>query len=289
MAVEALSRNHDVTIFHRGVSPATVLDGADFIHGDRDQDLAGLAAGSWDATIDVCGYRPHQIDLLADTLDGRGGQHTFISTVSVYADDIAPGGDESSPLVSLDALAGLDPVTCDITGATYGPLKVMAEQRVHARYDDPLVIRPTYIIGPYDHTMRFPTWVERIAHGGVVDIPAASHVAVQYIDAADQARFVIDQLEAAVTGTFTTAAPPIPFIQMLNTLADTIGGPSLRLQPVEASLADAESGRFLLWTGPEPEGVLQMSTAAAVSRGLTIRPLAQTARATLEWLNSRDA
>ena len=283
---EALSRGHEVPIFHRGLSSSTGLDGAHSILGDRDIDLSGLSDGEWDATIDVCAYRPHQIDLLADALDGRGGRHTFISTVSVYADDIAPGGDESSRLVALDALEGLDSATCEITGATYGPLKVLAEQRVDARYSDPLIIRPTYVIGPFDHTMRFPTWVQRVAAGGVVEIPEASDVAFQYVDAADQARFIVDQVEQGTAGAFTTAAPPIPFAQMLDTLAETLGGPNLQLHPVDATLDDAESGRFPLWSGPQSEAVLQMDSGAAVSRGLTFRPLAESGRATLDWLNS---
>ena len=287
IAVEALSRGHHVTVLHRGVSTASGLDGAVVVTGDRDSDLSALASGEWDATVDVCGYRPHQVDLVADALGGRGGIHTFISTVSVYADDIAPGGDESSRFADLDVLSGLDVATCEITGETYGPLKVLAEQRVHARYNEALIIRPTYVIGPRDYTMRFPTWVQRCADGGVVEVPLPSDVAFQYIDAADQAQFIVDQLERRTSGTFNTAAPSVPFEQMIATLAAVVGGPDLELRWVEATDADAESGRFPLWSGSRSEAVLQIDASAAVALGLTCRPLAESARETLDWLISR--
>jgi len=289
VASEAMSRGHHVTVFHRGVAPASGLDGAVVIKGDRDSDLSALESGEWDATVDVCAYRPHQVDLVADALGGRGGHHAFISTVSVYAGDIAPSGDETSRFVDLDALSGLDLATCEITDAAYGPLKVLAEQRVHARYTDPLIIRPTYVLGPRDYTMRFPTWIQRIADGGVVEVPLPSDVAFQYIDVADQAQFIVDLLERRTSGIFNTAAPSITFEQMINTVAAVVGGPDLELRWVDGADSDAESGRYPLWSGTRSETVLQIDASAAFALGLTCRPLAETARETLDWLNSQPS
>ena len=287
IAAEALARGHEVTVFHRGTNPADGLDGALVIHGDRDTDLSGLAAGEWDATVDVCAYRPGQVDSLAAALGTRGGRHVFISTVSVYAEDIAPNCDESARLVSLDALSGLDTDTCDITNEAYGPLKVLCEQRIGALHPDALVIRPTYVVGPRDHTMRFPAWVERIAAGGVVDAPEPRDNALQYIDARDQGTFVVDLLEQGVSGTFHTAAPPTTFGEMIDTLAAAVGGPDLEIRWVQPPPADAESGKYPLWSGLLSDSVLQMDPGAALGAGLSHRPLAQTATDTLAWLGAR--
>ncbi len=92
---EALLRGHAVTVFHRGVTAEDTLAGATHLHGDRDGDLAELAAGRWDATVDFCAYRPEQVHALASALAGRGGRHLLVSTVSVYAPPAGPGLTES--------------------------------------------------------------------------------------------------------------------------------------------------------------------------------------------------
>jgi len=284
IAVAALGRGHQVTTFHRGVSEPGGIPGADSVLGDRDLDLSGLGSGEWDATVDVTAYRPGQVDSLADALGGRGGRHALISTVSVYAADIAPGGDESSPLTSLAPLEGLDPATCPIDDATYGPLKVLCEARAGERHGDLLVIRPTYVVGPRDVTMRFPTWVRRLADGGAVEVPLPRESSMQHIDARDQAEFVVDLLERGVTGTFTSASPPTTFGAMVDDVAAAVGAADLELRWVTPDPALAEAGAFPLWAGPEPAGQLQLDPAAALAQGLSPRSLRATARDTLAWL-----
>ncbi len=172
MAEVAVSRGHDVTLFHRGKTGADLFPGCEHILGDRDHDLARLADGVWDATIDACAYVPRQVTELLDALGDRAGLFTFVSTVSVYAEPFPTNGDESSPLATLD-----DPTTEVVTGETYGGLKVLCEEVVTGRLgENALVIRPTYVVGPYDHTRRFTYWVERIADGGEVLAPAPPDV-----------------------------------------------------------------------------------------------------------------
>jgi 2'-hydroxyisoflavone reductase len=120
----ALERGHDVTLFHRGGSDDP-FGAADHRHGNRDGDLAALAEGRWDATIDVCGYVPRQVRVLGDALggvDGRAGRYLFVSSVSAYADPDAPGMTENAPLAVL-----ADPDTEEVTAQTYGGLKALCE------------------------------------------------------------------------------------------------------------------------------------------------------------------
>jgi 2'-hydroxyisoflavone reductase len=288
IAREALSRGHDVTIFHRGTTAPVGLEGATFIIGDRDEDDSVLAEGQWDATVDVCAYRPHQVDRLFDALAARGGQQVYISTVSVYEQNIPAGSDESAELASLAPLEGLDPAACDITGETYGPLKVMCENRVQELYTSPIIIRPTYVVGPDDYTMRFPTWVQRIAAGGVVQAPEPRDNAMQYVDARDQAAFVITLLEQGTVGTFHTPAPAITFEEMLVTIVDTVGPQGTTLDWVTPSDADSlQPLDFPLWAGTEAVGMMAMDSSAAINAGLSFRPLAATVSDTLEWLSNR--
>src|SRR3954469_8054092 len=114
IAEMAIARGHEVTVFHRGRTNADAVPEAEHIFGDRDQDLEQLAGRQWDATIDACAYVPRQVHQLAGALDGRGGRHVFISTVSVYAEPAPPNIDEDAELATLD-----DPTTEDVTGETY--------------------------------------------------------------------------------------------------------------------------------------------------------------------------
>lgn len=287
---EAARRGHQVDVFHRGSTPLGGLAGVSEIIGDRDSDTTGLASGSWDATVDVCAYRPHQVHELAAALGGRGGHHTFISTVSYYADDIAAGQDESAPAKDTSVLDGLDLKTCPIDAKTYGALKVLCEEAARDAYSSLLMIRPTYVFGPDDYTMRYPKWVERIAAGGRVECPDSDGVPIQYIDARDQAIFTVDQIEKQANDTFHCVAPngSFSFKDMLEQTASAFAPAGTELvyldyeQSKERAAAD-----FPLWGGRENVGTRQMSPARALAAGMPIRPFAETARDTLHWLKNK--
>lgn len=292
IAREALARGHEVTIFHRGKTVPVGLEGAQFLSGDRDADTSALTGGEdaqagWDATIDVCAYRPQQVDRLFAALGPRGGRHVFISTVSVYDPAIPSGCDESAPLADTSVLDDLDTETCDITGETYGALKVLCERQVCEHYENPLIIRPTYVIGPDDYTMRFPAWVERIAAGGVVQAPLPRENPFQYVDARDQAKFIVSLLEAGTTGTFHTPAPTVTFEEMLQSIAAAVGAADTNVEFDWVSATEEDAARFPLWGGNEPVGMMAMDSTAAVSAGLKFRPLAESARDTYVWLQHR--
>ena len=47
------------------------------------------------------------------------------------------------------------------------------------------MVRPTFVIGSFDATLRFPYWVERVRRGGVVAVPGPRDTFLQWIDARD--------------------------------------------------------------------------------------------------------
>lgn len=285
---EAARRGHQVEVFHRGSTPLGGL-GVGEIIGDRDLDTSGLATGSWDATVDVCAYRPHQVEELAAVLGERGGHHTFVSTVSYYADSIPDHSDESAAAKETSVLAGMDPRTCPIDGETYGALKVLCEEAVRAHHSSLLMIRPTYVIGPDDYTMRYPKWVERIAAGGVIPAPNVEGVPLQYIDARDQAAFVVDQIERQATDTFHCVGPRADFTfnEMLEQTASAIAPTGTRFSFLSYEESLARSEEFPLWNGRENPGPMRMNPDAALQAGMKIRSLSQTASDTLHWLNTK--
>ena len=97
------------------------------LHGDRDGGLQVLERRYWDAAIDTCGYVPRIVRQSAELLAPAVEHYTFVSTLSVYADARQDGITEAYPLGRL-----ADESVEEITGETYGPLKVLCEQRCRA-------------------------------------------------------------------------------------------------------------------------------------------------------------
>lgn len=63
-----------------------------------------------------------------------------------------------------------------------------------------LIVRPGMIVGPNDPTDRFTYWVARAAEGGVMPAIGAPDAPMQYIDARDLAAWMLDALEASLSG-----------------------------------------------------------------------------------------
>jgi 2'-hydroxyisoflavone reductase len=284
----ALERGHRVTLLHRGTAAGDPFPNARHLHADRDGDLGDLAsAGPWDATVDVCAYLPRQVEHLAAALGGRGGQHLYVSTVSVYAPPDGPGLTEDGPLLP-PAPPDVDTVTND----TYGPLKVACELAARAAYgDDLLVVRPTYVVGPDDYTWRFPWWVWRIGQGGEVLCPGPPDAPAQVIDVRDQATFVVDLLEKGAGGTYHTVSPAPPF-----SFGDLLESVAREVAPAGTTLTWVDEDRLLgaglpepalpLWHWGEPEiWTSAADPSRAEAAGLSVRPLAETVRDTRAWVD----
>jgi 2'-hydroxyisoflavone reductase len=287
LVAAAVGAGHDVTVLHRGVSCAGA-PGARHLHADRDGDLGVLAGQEWDATVDVCAYWPDQVRSLAAALGDRGGRHVLISTVSVYDDPSEPGLAEDAPLL---APLGLDGERPPITGETYGRLKVGCEHVAEQRHAGQLlVVRPTYVVGPFDPTARFPYWVHRLSAGGTVLCPGSPQAPMQSIDARDLAAFTLGLLASGEEGTFHALAPEPPhsFADMLEAVRAAVAPEGTQLVWIGSQWL-AERGitpaMLPLWGGTDdPAFALAMDPARAVAEGLRARPLGDTAEDTSAWL-----
>jgi 2'-hydroxyisoflavone reductase len=174
-----------------------------------------------------------------------------------------------------------------VTNETYGPLKVTCEQACLQAYGQAAVtlVRPTYVVGPYDTSGRYPWWVIRAAGGGRMVAPEPRDAPMQLVDARDQGEWIVRLAEQRRAGAFTSAQPGITYEQMLR---DTLSGTGSDAELVWIDAAwlkehDVDGLALPLWTEGTPEYSLALSTAAAEAAGLASRPLADTARDTLAW------
>ena len=286
----ALAAGHDVTLLHRGRTGADLFPAAEHVLADRDGDLTELPGRSWDATVDVCGYLPGQVTRLAEALAGRGGHHVFVSSVSAYAEPAAGGANEAT----LDLLELDDPTVQEVTNDTYGGLKVACERAAAQAYGDALsIVRPTYVVGPWDPTGRFPWWVLRIARGGEVLAPGPYDAPLQVIDARDHANWVLRLAERRVGGAFhaVSPAPPFGMGDVLEATASAIAPPGTTLTWVDPTwlVKQGLNGMSLpLWTEGTAEWVMALDPGVAYATGLQPRPLEDTVRDTAAWSRGRD-
>ncbi|HEX9066314.1 MAG TPA: NAD-dependent epimerase/dehydratase family protein, partial [Streptosporangiaceae bacterium] len=293
----ALDAGHDVTLFHRGQSGADLFPQATHLNGDRNGDLADsgglgpLAGGRWDATIDVSAYFPHQVRSLAQALGGgggRGGRYVYISSTSAYATPVATRNfSENSRLAELPA--GQAESAQEITDENYGGLKVACERLAAELYgsDGVRIVRPTYVVGPFDHSYRFTWWVERIARGGEVLAPGPADGPIQVIDARDMGRFIVGLADGDAGSTQSgngvfhavSPAPPYGFGDLFEDIASAVApaGTTLTWVDPEFLLKRGEdAGTLPLWPGGDPESDINAADpAAAYAAGLTPRPVRQ--------------
>ena len=287
IAWSAWHHGHDVNVFNRGVTPNDLPEAITRLTGDRDRDLSALGGLSFDVTIDATAYRPSEVERLARALDGRGGHYVQISSVSAYRDPSAPGATEA--MLALED----DPkdLEAPISAHTYGPLKAASERAGWSSFgEESTMVRPTYVIGSHDATLRFPYWVERVRRGGVVAVPGPRDTYFQWIDARDLANFVVGVAEDRVPGVFHTTGPSVGqgFLETIEQIAAQIAprGTTLREISVE-DVADSGLGqKFPLWT-PDRENVMALDSSLALEHGLDLRPLDDSVEDVVSWWGER--
>jgi 2'-hydroxyisoflavone reductase len=303
----AIARGHRVTLFNRGRTRPGLFKGkvAEELIGDLNSDTSALKGKTFDVVIDNPTTLPLWVKNVATYLSGHVGQYIFISTTSVYADESAIGIDENSPTAQMPA--GLDPYRPDIRNDQqlaassnpdhYGAFKARAEVEVQTQYKDRwTVIRPCLIVGPLDRTDRFTWWPARIDKGGEVLGPDKPDDPCQFIDSRDLAEWTIRVAEQKTLGTYNALGPdkPLTIAEMLyGVKAVTSAGAEFTWVPWE--FLQQQRVRpwrdMTVWQPPygSTAGYQRRSGAKAVANGLTFRPVAVTAKDTLDWHNTRTA
>jgi len=281
----AWHQGHEVTVLNRGVTPNDLPEKIERLVGDRQGDLSSLANRNFDATIDAIAYRPSDVERLANALEDRGGHYIQISSISAYEEPPFDGATESE--VTLWGDDKSDP-EAPITDETYGPLKA-ASERAGLRYfgAGATMVRPTYVIGAFDATLRFPYWVERVRRGGVVAVPGPRDINMQYVDARDLANFVVRVADESLQGAFHVAGPQPGdhFFNMVDQIASHVAPEGTTLREVSADNVSALNldDKFPLWSGAKSETVLAMDSALAQANGLDFRPLTDSVDDVVSW------
>ena len=257
--------------------------------------MSALKGRTFDVVIDNPTTLPAWVRNAAQYLKGNTRHYIYISTLSVYSDTSRPGQDETAATTPMPA--DLDPYTLDRANASkyYGALKTFSEQEVARQYPGiHAIIRPTLIVGPLDRTDRFTYWPYRIDRGGEVLAPGAPTDPVQFIDSRDLAEWTIRMAEQRTVGTYNALGPatPLTISEMLYGIkAVTTAGAQFTWVPADF-LQDQKVRPWrdmTVWVNPtgRSAGFSRFTNTRAVTAGLTFRPLAVTAKDTLDWNRTR--
>ena len=290
----ALSRGHKVTTFNRGKThPGELPNEVEQFVGDRNGKLDALKGRPWDVVIDNPTTLPAWVRDAAQVLQSNVERYVFISTISVYG-EVKTGPDENAPTEKYE---GADPYkeTLEAMKAggykTYGPLKALSEKEAEKWFPGKtLIIRPGLIVGPRDETDRFTYWPVRIDRAGEVLAPGSPDDPVQFIDARDLAEWTIRMAENRETGIYNATGPakPLGISGMLDGIKAALKSNATFTWVADHFLTQQKVEPWSdmpVWTGKD-SGLALAKIDRALNKGLTFRPLAETARDTLAWFKS---
>ena len=283
IATQACDVGHEVTCAARGLS-GPVASGARFARIDRDAPggLEPLSREAFDAVVDVSRH-PGQVRRAVAALKRPNVHWSFVSTVSVYADNRTPGQRaDTAPLRPPTA-----PEVEESSDETYGAAKVACEQAVG---EDAFICRAGLIVGPEDPTGRFTYWPARLARGGDVLAPGTPDDPDQFIDVRDLAQWIVHAAEAGLTGIYNGIGPTRTRGTWLAECAAAVGSSCTFTWVDRAFLEQHDVRRWAgprslpLWLPlPDYAGFATRDTTPAREAGLTARAVTETVRDTLDW------
>jgi 2'-hydroxyisoflavone reductase len=164
-----LSDDFDITLFNRGKSNSDLYPTINKIQGDRDtSDINLIFKEKWDFIIDLSCFFPDSLSHIVSHLDKSVKRYIFISTCSVYDNDLDKSilRNENSPTLNCNAYE-----RTDTSVSTYGKRKAECERiliQSNLRYS---IFRPALVYGQYDSTDRFYYWLYQIKKGNQLLIP----------------------------------------------------------------------------------------------------------------------
>ncbi|WP_431071803.1 NAD-dependent epimerase/dehydratase family protein [Microbacterium phyllosphaerae] len=260
----------------RGGRPSP--EGASLVLADRDDPAAydAVSGRDWDHVIDISSNAAH-VEAAVAALGERAARWTYVSSMSVYSDDVTVGADETAPVH-----APAEPSD----EYEYAAQKVAAENAVRALGERALIVRPGLIVGEGDPSDRFGYWAAAFlrAVDGPVLLPSAEGRSAQVIDVDDLSEFVAT---THATGVINAIGDRHPLAEVLATVRRSAahGGDTVTADDewlVANGVGYWAGERSLpLWLPAEMTGFMTRTNARYHAAGGTLRPLDETVAAVI--------
>lgn len=211
---ELIDHGYHVTTVNRGnhEDPFVENDRVRHVEGDRNDRRALETArdmGPSDVVVDCIALAPQQVATATDVF-AEAGAYVSVSSIGAYSRLDLPRREDETPLEAFrsehavddpasmehpDWTSPLDPG--DFAG--YGPRKAECDRVCFAAAADganAMVVRPTFVFGPYDYTRRFDYWIDRVASYDRVLVPGDGDNVVHHVyveDVASALRIVAEE------------------------------------------------------------------------------------------------
>lgn len=287
----ALAEGHNVTLFNRGITNPQLFLEVPKLRGMRSRDtkqqnLAALANGRWDAVVDVWPSEPSLASTAAKVLHTRTDHYLYVSSIAAY--DLA---NYARARTTEDAT--LRAYTGDET--QYGPGKAESERRLQEIVGKRLtIVRPGPIEGAGNDCTGgglLLTWLTRAQSGSHHIGPGNGSDPIQFVDVKDVGQFLVKAIDEQIFGTFNLVETFRTFREHVdcckaathsNTEFVWIPRDFLEANGLPPSGENGKPDYFRGWR-PDParKGLFEMSNAKALSVGWRARPFSGTALDTL--------
>jgi 2'-hydroxyisoflavone reductase len=160
---------YELTLFNRQRTKPELFPELNRIKGDRETDDINLLLGEyWDVIIDLSCYYPDSLTNILAVLEGKFNQYILISTCSVYDNE---NNLEILKTEEAAVKACSSEQRIDRTDHSYGNRKAECERILLASAVNSVLLRPSIVYGPYDHTDRFYYWLYQVKHSNKLLLP----------------------------------------------------------------------------------------------------------------------
>jgi 2'-hydroxyisoflavone reductase len=288
----ALDRGHTITLFNRGRTNPHLFPNVEKLIGDRNGDLKALEGREWDVVIDNSATDPKWVELTASLLQKSVKRYLFVSTRSVYSDTSIVPMTAAAPVFTRE-----NTTVREGQNLPYGLAKAESEKLTRKYFPTgALIVRPSLIVGPGDLTDRFTYWPVRIERGGEILAPGDGSDRVQVIDVRDLCEWMIRLCENGITGTYNGLGPKngYSFAELLHGIkAVTTSDATLIWVDTDfLTQHDVRGYREMpVWqpSRGRTAGFGRFDITPEIALGLTFRPLAVTAKGTLDYYHAQPA
>ena len=212
-----------------------------FDRTDEDELRSALDSVRPDVLLDLACYRPDEVSVVARNFSGE--RYVFVSTGAVYPNlDGKPAREED--FVSLE---GEPPESLDYADGKRWCETVLARTR-----DFPwTVVRPPAVFGPADHTLRIAAYIQRVADGGPLLVPAESYerqAGLAWVkDIGFACALACDTRKDTTHKAYNAAFAGVSVRDLIEGIASALGVPA-RLHPIPFAELPADASPY----GPDP-------------------------------------
>ncbi|NNE67602.1 MAG: NAD-dependent epimerase/dehydratase family protein [Pyrinomonadaceae bacterium] len=282
----ALKRDHNVTLFNRGITNPGLLPELPLIKGDREKGIGAyepLKSMNWDVVIDVWPEKAGLVDDATKALQMNAKHYIFVSSIAVYRDFQEVGLNENSQVV--------EPRT-NRSEWGYAEEKLSSERIVAKRFPkNHTVLRPGPIKGWRDSAKDLYYWLYRLKEDRQILGPGTGKDPLQFIDVNDVGRFAVKSFENKLNGIFNCTGPrekQLVWKEFLSIAKTHLGSDSKIYWPGEEFLKTHKVRSFEdlpLWAPlSEDRGFMQISMRKSVANGFEFTPVEKTIDETIRWV-----